>query len=133
MRSWAIIAAILIAVGWMIYNRSLSPEAQIQKVTDQFMRAAVAGDLAAVEALVAPNAVVSAGEWVERFHGLQYSPVRAPVTKELPNDCGLQYMALGSAVKQDGLRKTHMLSFKKVDGRWMVYQSEGVICPRSAR
>lgn len=137
MRSWAIIAAILIGIGWMVYARSLSPEAQIQKVTDQFVRAAVAGDLAAVEALVAPDAVVSASEWVERYKGLRYFSAqdagRAPVTKELPNACGLEYMALGSAIRPDHSLQTHMLSFKKVDGKWKVYQSDGVICPNSAR
>ncbi len=64
--------AALVVLGALVYRYDFSPAARAQRFAHRFWEAATAGDLQAVEAMVAPDALVSASQWVAENEGLPF-------------------------------------------------------------
>lgn len=126
-RGLLITGVALLALIVFAYGKWFSPAANVQRAADRFLEAATRGDLAAVASMVAPDAVVSAAQWVDRVKGMTQGGTSL-VERAPENPCGIEMMAVSVLRLPDGTPQGVTLLFKLAEGQWRVYQSDGKWC-----
>jgi hypothetical protein len=95
-------------------------------VADQFVQEITTGDVNRVQAMIAPDALVTADQWVARGKGMR--PGTSVASPALENPCGIEMMAVSVLWSPDETPHGFTLLFKRVQGKWLVYQSDGAWC-----
>lgn len=93
--------------------------AMVKKAGAEFLKAAVQGDKAGVQARLAVDAKMTADEAVDMFRGLSTAKVYQ-VGKWFPGLSEVQYSVLVSHESQSGYWRVTRLLMKLQDGRWVV-------------
>lgn len=124
------LALILLGVGLLAaiaWRYALSPKIRVQRVADQFWTAVAAGNKATVEGLLAPDAALSADEWLAANQGLSYVGPPA-VSTLLPNECQIEWNSVVAMRTPEGVPQFRMATLKRVGDEWRVATAEGRLC-----
>lgn len=112
----------------LVWNYALSPKAQPQRTAQRFWAAVAAGDEAQVQALLAPDAVLTAAEWIAAHRASPVLTGAVNMIEIMENPCGIKWMAIATLRTPEGEPRSGMSTLKKVDGHWRIWASEGRMC-----
>lgn len=120
-RWWIILLALVVAVaaGAAAYNRFWSQASSAREAGEAFFAAAIAGDVQAVESMLASDARLTATQVVTMYSGLLSARV-SDVEKARPNESGVDYVVTASGAHESGYTETTLLLLRRDGDRWVV-------------
>lgn len=116
----AALAAVLLG-GTYWYFTAFSATARAEAAAKAFVRQVTAGDMASLEALLAPEARPNASQIAADFKGL--TPSSFHVSQAQPNQSGVQIIVLVSFVRPTGTTGTLLLAMREAEKQWVVTQA----------
>lgn len=123
---WWVTAIIVAAGAVWVYSGCLSTPAQVRAAGSAFMRTAVTGDEAAIRALLAPDAPITAADVASLYSGHLYNNFKVYPIKALPNGSGVTWLPNTSTLDLSGNTGTTegvTLALKRVNGQWLIFQA----------
>ena len=121
-RRWWIIAlclVIAVAAGAAAYNRFWSVASSARKAGEAFFAAALAGDVEAVESMLADDARLTASQIVSMYSGLRTARI-SDVERARPNESGVDYVVIASGAHESGYTEMTSLLMRREEDRWFV-------------